>query len=281
MWRSLPVTLIAAAAVSASCGYPSFQFGPGGTGGGPTTAQSSTGTGAGASTGSSSEATSSSGGTTATSSHSSSAATTGASSSGGITATTSSGGATCGIGHLVISEIRSRGPGGASDEFIELYNPKDTEAQLDSGWTIQGRSATSIGYSQRWSGVGNMIPAHGHYLIVGSSYTQSPAGDDTLSQSISDAASVVLQLDGAPVSVVCYYEDATTQFTLQNGGYTCDEMPVENPHDDTNDSNMDASIERKPGGAAGNCTNSGNNLVDFTISSPATPQNTQSPLTPD
>jgi hypothetical protein len=263
MRRPVLVAVIAACIVAASCGYPSFQFGPGGTGGAATTASRSA-------------AASSSSGVTAASS-----TTTAASSSGNSASTgSSSSGASCGIGHLVISEIRSRGKAGASDEFIELYNPTDADAVLDSGWTIDARSATSLGYSQRWVGGGGVIPKRGHFLIVGSSYTQSPSGDDDLSQSIGDAESVMLSLDGAPVSVVCYYYGPLSLLALQDGGYTCDMMPVANPHDDNDDTDVDQSIERKPGGAAGNCTNTGDNAADFTISSPSTPENSHSAPAP-
>jgi hypothetical protein len=218
--------------------------------------------------------------TSSTTAASSSASSMSVASSSAGASTSSSGGGPCGIGHLVISEIRTRGLNGPADEFIELYNPSDTPIVLDSEWTIQARSTSSLTYSQRWAGSGKTIPEYGHYLIAGSSYVQSPPSDDSLSQAIPDTASVVLQLDSAPVSVVCFYYDAASLDILQNGGYDCDDMPVENPHDDTNDSNLDASIERKPGGTAGNCTNSGDDLVDFTISSPATPLDTNSAPTP-
>jgi hypothetical protein len=42
----------------------------------------------------------------------------------------------------------------------------------------------------------------------------------------------------------------------------------------------DASIERKPGGAGGNCTDTGDNASDFTAQTPATPMSTASPPTP-
>ena len=51
---------------------------------------------------------------------------------------------------------------------------------LDAAWTIEGRSTDSGTYTKRWAGKGDSIPAHGHYLIVGSSYAQSPAKDDGL-----------------------------------------------------------------------------------------------------
>ncbi len=263
MRRPVLVAVIAPCVVAVSCGYPSFQFGPGGSGGAASAASTS-----------SSSAAASSGGDGAAASSST------AGSSSGATTASSSGGVACGIGHLVISEIRSRGSAGASDEFIELYNPTGADILLDSAWTIEARSTSSLTYSQRWGGGGQTIPARGHFLIAGSSYTQSPAADDKLAQSLGDAESVTLSLDAAVVSVVCYYYDAPSLFALQNGLYTCDGMPVENPHDDTDGTDVDKSVERKPGGAAGNCTNTGDNASDFTTSSPATPMDAESAPTP-
>ncbi|MDQ2974904.1 MAG: lamin tail domain-containing protein, partial [Acidobacteriota bacterium] len=42
---------------------------------------------------------------------------------------------------VVISEFRTRGPSGASDEFVELYNNSDSIVDI-SGWKIKGSSST-------------------------------------------------------------------------------------------------------------------------------------------
>jgi predicted extracellular nuclease len=39
--------------------------------------------------------------------------------------------------HLVISEFRTRGPNGASDEFIEIFNPTNLTVDI-SGWKMRG-----------------------------------------------------------------------------------------------------------------------------------------------
>ncbi len=179
---------------------------------------------------------------------------------------------------MVISEIRTRGMGGGDDEFVELYNPTSTAIQLDGLWILSGRKADFVAFSSvRWTGKGDTIPAKGHFLITGGAYAQSPAGDDTLSQSITDAASLSLEHNGTKIDSVCFYYDALTLGYEQNLGYPCEGMPVFNPHDDTTGTNVDKSIERKPGGAAGNCTDTDDNLTDFTISKPSTPENAASP----
>jgi hypothetical protein len=40
------------------------------------------------------------------------------------------------VGHIVISQIQIEGPGGANDEFIELYNPTENEIDL-TGWSLK------------------------------------------------------------------------------------------------------------------------------------------------
>jgi hypothetical protein len=202
--------------------------------------------------------------------------TTGPSSSSAAASSGSSGGATCDIGHLVISEIRSRGPGQSSDEFIELFNATDTVVTLDDTWEIRERAAGMSSYSACWTGKGKDVPAWGHYLIAGQGYTQMPAPDDADTMGVADAASLVLAHAGTTVDAVCYYYGSNPF----NGTYTCEGTPVVNPHDMTTSTDSDASIERKPGGAAGNCTDTGDNADDFITQMPSTPENTMSPPTP-
>jgi hypothetical protein len=193
-----------------------------------------------------------------------------------VSSSGSDGGATCGIGHLVISEIRSRGPNQSSDEFIELFNATGAPIVLDGTWQVAERTATGASYAVRWTGSGKSVLAWGHYLIAGSSYTQMPAPDSLETGSVSDASSLVLSHAGSTVDAVCYYY-GTNPF---NSSYTCEGTPVLNPHNMTTTTDQDASIERRPGGAAGNCTDTGNNAADFVVQMPSTPQSTASPPTP-
>jgi hypothetical protein len=190
----------------------------------------------------------------------------------------------CTIGHLVISEIRSRGAGGAADEFVELYNPTATPVTLDSTWKLEARSNAANNYTGRWTGTGKVIPAYGHFLIAGTTYTQAPAADEALSTGITDATSLRLLQATMTVDAVCYAFDAATQMPfVTDATYTCAGTPMSNlPHDNTTAgaSNSDVSIERKPGGAGGNCTDTGDNSADFAQQAPATPMSSQSPPTP-
>ena len=269
---------------------PSTSAGTGGTGnGGASTGSAgqggaSAGSGGTATGGASSTSASAGGSTTSSTAAASSSSTTVAASSSS-TAASSSGSVTCGIGHVVISQIRSRGAGGANDELVELYNATGADVVLDNTWVIKVRSATGSTYPARWTGTGKTIPAWGHFLIVGSSYAETPAGDETLSAGITDSASVILNHGNSTVDAVCYYATnltlatATTDFATA----TCTGTPVSNaPHSDNSGmaSDVDVSIVRKPGGTGDNCVDSGDNAADFVSETPAVPRSSASAPTP-
>lgn len=74
-------------------------------------------------------------------------------------------------GTLKISEFRLRGPQGVRDEFVELYNPSDTPAIVNTtdnsdGWALA--AATSAGATSGVAVVpnGTVIPARGHFLFA-------------------------------------------------------------------------------------------------------------------
>lgn len=192
----------------------------------------------------------------------------------------------CGINHLLISEVRSRGLAGGSDEFVEIYNPTMAPVVLDSTWTLEARVADAAvtDYSVRWTGKGKTIPAHGHFLIGGATYVDGPQRDDALAVPITDAASIVLAKNKLVIDALCYYSTLVQLADLINPitffPFYCNGTPVLSPHDDSTNTNKDISLERKPGGTAGNCSNTGDNSVDFVVQSPGTPENTMSAPAP-
>src|SRR5205085_5099964 len=84
---------------------------------------------------------------------------------------------------LIISEFRRRGPSGANDEYVELYNPGSSPVTVSTsdasaGWAL----AASPGGIRFTVPNGTVIPAHGHYLGVNSvaySLASYPAGNGT------------------------------------------------------------------------------------------------------
>ena len=191
---------------------------------------------------------------------------------------------------VLISEARTRGAGGSLDELVELYNPGKSAILLDSAWTLGVRSAVGAcatdAASVKFTGAGQTLPPHGHLLIVGSAYTQSPAGDTTfVNGGIADAGSLALYRGAVLVDALCYGYDAATQTSLASCAvpYVCKGSPASNlPHDNTlsGASTVDVSLERKPGGGQGNQIDTRNNLADFQQSKPARPQSLGSPTAP-
>ena len=98
-------------------------------------------------------------------------------------------------GPLVIGEFRVRGPSGANDEFIEIYNPgaaAHTVAPISgTGYGV----AASDGVNRCIIPTGTVIPAHGHYLCTNSvAYSLSgyATGDATYTTDIPDNAGIAL-----------------------------------------------------------------------------------------
>lgn len=182
---------------------------------------------------------------------------------------------------LVISQVQTRGDNGGNDEFVELYNPGSGPVIFDDTWTLQGRSATSpasctTGASPRFAGGGQIIAPHGHLLFVNSAAYNGPtAGDATYTTGITDAASLVLQHGAGNVDALCFYYDATTQSALATCAvaYVCEGTPVANPHNNTSGTDVDASLERKPGGDLGNTQDTGDSATDFVTNTNPDPHN--------
>ncbi|MGH9968145.1 MAG: hypothetical protein ACREBG_09990 [Pyrinomonadaceae bacterium] len=96
-----------------------------------------------------------------------------------------------GPGDLIISEFRLRGPNGANDEFIEIYNNTDAGHTViasdgSSGYAVVSASNTALNDNNPTIRFiipnGTIIPAHGHYLgvnSVGYSLAAYPAGNGT------------------------------------------------------------------------------------------------------
>jgi hypothetical protein len=190
-------------------------------------------------------------------------------------------GACCGSTHLTIAEVKSRGSGGASDEYVEIYNPTPAPVTLDASWALQARSTTTTTYTTRWVGTGQVLPPYSHFLVVGSAYVSTPAGDAALTSGISDAASVTLVQGGTPVDALCFGYDTTTINSF-DATYACNGTPVNNaPHNNTTSGNVDMSLDRLPDTASGgNCQNTQDNAADFEQVMPSDPQNLASAPSP-
>ncbi len=98
-------------------------------------------------------------------------------------------------GTLLIGELRTSGPGGAGDDFVEIYNNSDNPHVVSatdgsSGYGLFKMGATCgdapvlVGFIPN----GTTIPGRGHYLFAGPAYTLGAYGaaDQTVSDIESD-----------------------------------------------------------------------------------------------
>lgn len=116
-------------------------------------------------------------------------------------------------GQLIISEFRLRGPNGAEDEFIEIYNASGADHTVDGSGTGTGYGiAASDGLLRCTIPDNTVIPNRGHYLCVNSdgySLTSYPGGnngsvvvtaigDATYNTDIADNAGIALFSSNVP-----------------------------------------------------------------------------------
>lgn len=128
-------------------------------------------------------------------------------------------------GQLLISELRLRGPAGAHDEFIELYN--NTEQPLtiatsddSAGWSLVTLNAAAPALVCLLPN-GTTIPARGHYLIAndtaGDGYSLSATPDQTYTDDIGDDHALALFRTAAPEHLTLAYRIDAVTFAGQAG----------------------------------------------------------------
>jgi hypothetical protein len=122
-------------------------------------------------------------------------------------------------GTLIISEFRQSGPGGgtdsANDDFVELYNNTNSPLTIAASDASGGYGLYKAGTSCSDAPIlvaqipnGTIIPARGHYLLVGSSYslanyggTGAAAGNQTMTADLENDRSVALFTTGTLANI--------------------------------------------------------------------------------
>jgi len=106
---------------------------------------------------------------------------------------------------LLISEFRLRGPNGAADEFVEIYNNSATShtvaSQVGTGYAV----AASDAVVRCTIPNGTVIPARGHFLCTNSggySLSAYATGDATYATDIPDNAGIALFNNNVPVNFI-------------------------------------------------------------------------------
>ena len=167
---------------------------------------------------------------------------------------------------IVISEFRTKGPSGASDEFVEIYNP--TFSPIDvSGWLI--RASNSAGTTgTRFTFPANTILQPGqHFIATGSAYS-----------------GLVRENPIASLSGTGITDDGGIAITLADGTTIIDQVGMsagsaygEGGRLTPLNINLNRSYDRKSG-PSGSCVDSNNNAADFLSRIPSDPQSSSSPL---
>ena len=115
---------------------------------------------------------------------------------------------------LVISEFRVRGPNGANDEFIEIFNGTGADHTVAGGGTGYAVAASN-GVARCVIPNGTVIPNRGHYLCVNSvgySLASYPAGNGTTATG--DATYTTDIPDNAGIAL--FNTSISADFTLAN-----------------------------------------------------------------
>jgi endonuclease G len=168
---------------------------------------------------------------------------------------------------VVISEFRVRGPNGAADEFVELFNVSSSPVDI-SGWKINGSNNAAGTTTRATIPAATTLGAGCFYLITNSSASGGPysglvPGNHTFATGITDDGGIALL---NPANVVI------DQLGMSNGSAYKEGTVLAS----LGSANLDRGYERKPGGAAGNGTDTDNNATDFQLVTPSNPQNTSS-----
>ncbi|HEV8367851.1 MAG TPA: lamin tail domain-containing protein [Pyrinomonadaceae bacterium] len=167
---------------------------------------------------------------------------------------------------LVISEFRTRGPNGASDEFVEIYNNSDQPVNA-SGMKIRGSSSSGTITTRLTINADTLIPGRGHFLATNSSAYSGPvSGDQSFTSGVANDGGLALSLPDDTI---------IDQVGLGPGSAFREGMHLSPLPSDANQS-----YERKPGGPLGSTKDTQDNFNDFGLLNPSDPQNTHSGSTP-
>lgn len=195
-----------------------------------------------------------------------------ASSSSVTTTTTSSTGTgeACAPGHLLLAEIRTRGPDDGNQDFVEILNPTGETIVLDASWRLEVQGETTESYGVRWTGDGTLSMGPGDRLLLANSSSPNPLGgataDALYGEGIRDGASVVLYRGSTVVDALCFLCDRSS-FT---GEAVCEGAPLMRVAGCSEPG--DRSVRRRSVAGVEGCADTGDNAADLEEVEPSTPQ---------
>ncbi|HET6380873.1 MAG TPA: lamin tail domain-containing protein [candidate division Zixibacteria bacterium] len=169
--------------------------------------------------------------------------------------------------HLLVSEVMTGGAG-ASDEFIELYNPGPFALPLE-GLEVVYVSSSGLTVTRKagWEAGAASLAAGAHLLIANEAGVFSSVADVTYANGLAAAGgSVAIRIAGAATAIDAVGWGTAASTWLEG-------TPVVAPP-------AGGSIERLPGGALGSGQDTDHNVADFVVRDVPDPQNTASPAIP-
>lgn len=166
--------------------------------------------------------------------------------------------------HLLISELMTGG-GGASDEFVELYNPTSTTLGVEGLELIYvSAGGGTVSRKATWEAGAAPIPPGAHLLVANAAGIFAPIADVLYANGLSaDGGSMALRIADSTSAI-----DAVGWGSAANGWL--EGVPAPAPP-------AGSSLERLPGGLDGSGRDTDDNLLDFSIRSDPDPQNGASP----
>ena len=166
---------------------------------------------------------------------------------------------------LVVSEIATGGAS-ASDEFVELFNAGGGATDL-LGLELVYVTASGSTVTQKagWTVPRSLAPGQ-HLLIANSAGAYATLGDATYTGGFAaTGGAVALRIVGGATIDAIGWGDATNAFVE---GSAAGAPPA------------GSSLERRPGGVAGNGTDTNENAADWFVQGTPGPQNLTSPVSP-
>jgi uncharacterized protein (TIGR03437 family) len=170
-----------------------------------------------------------------------------------------------GTGQLLISEFRTRGPSGASDEFVEIYNPTTSTLTI-GGLKIRASNASGTISDRVTITPGTTLGPGCYYLLANSSsggFSGLVPPNQTYGTGVTDDGGIAITgsdvtriIDAVGMSSGSAYKEGNTLAPLSG--------------------TADQSYERKPGGTFGNGVDTHNNAGDFRLTTPSNSQNSSS-----
>src|SRR4051794_13191076 len=165
---------------------------------------------------------------------------------------------------LLVSEVVTGGTS-ASDEFIEIYNASSSTLDL-GGLELVYATATGTTVTRKQTWTAQPLPSHTHLLVANSLGRWATGADGVYSGGLAGTGgSAVLRIVGGAVIDALSWGDAASTFAEGTAGAA---PPAS------------SSLERKPGGASGNATDTNNNSADALVNPAPVAQGLGAPPAP-